>query len=449
MNLRAALPRIYGASLQAVEPGSAVKRFFARRGRILDAAGRRYDLDSVRKTFLVGAGKAGVPMARAIEDILGDRLDEGLVVVKKGFAASSPVRTRVLEAGHPEPDEAGFRAAQEVMDFLQSRIGPEDLLVVVLSGGGSALLPAPVEEISLRDKQATTALLLRSGAGIHEINAIRKHLSRLKGGRLLEYTSRCRVLTLILSDVVGDDLTSIASGPTAPDPTTFQDCLEILDRFRLRDRVPGSVRAYLEAGNASNETLKPGDPRFECVENLIVGSNILALQAAAEEALSLGFTSLILSSSLSGDTAQLARFFVSLAREAVKTGHPAAPPICLIGGGETTVKVRGDGKGGRCQEFALHCAAQIADWGKSRVLFAALGTDGNDGPTDAAGALATPDTVSRAGKQGLSAEDHLDRNDSYHFFAALDDLIVTGPTQTNVMDVYLALVGKNQESCSS
>ncbi len=442
VGLRDLLPGIYEAALGAVEPGSAVKRFLRRRGSLLEAADQSYDLGAFRRVFLVGAGKAGVPMSRAVEDILGDRLAGGMVVVKRGFGTARPVRTEVLEAGHPEPDQDGFEAARRLIDFLEEKLQADDLLMVVLSGGGSALLPAPVEGVSLDDKQATTGLLLRSGADIHEINAIRKHLSRLKGGRLLDYTRGCRVLTLILSDVVGDDLTSIASGPTAPDPTTFQDCLETLDRYRLLDRVPAAVRRYLQAAQTGKETAKPGDPRFDRVHNLIVGSNILALQSAASQARSLGLQPLILSSSLRGDCAELARFYVALAREVFKTSNPVGSPACLIGGGETTVKVRGEGKGGRCQEFALHCATQIADWGESPVLFAALGTDGNDGPTDAAGAIAAPDTVLRAAKQGLSARDQLERNDSYHYFKALDDLIITGPTQTNVMDIYLALIGR-------
>jgi hydroxypyruvate reductase len=391
-------------------------------------------------------GKAGVPMARAVEGILGDRLKEGFVVVKYGHGGRLE-KTQVREAGHPEPDAAGEAAALELIDFLRREASDRDLLLVVVSGGGSALTPAPTPDVGLKAKKDATSVLLRAGASIYEMNAIRKHLSRLKGGRLLEHAQGAQVAALLLSDVVGDDLSTIASGPTAPDPTTFADCLRIAEKYALRAGLPRPVMEHLQAGaraslqNPDLETPKPGNPMFDRVQNVIIGSNILALEAAAQEAKELGFTPLILSSSISGDTAEVAGVHAAIAREVVLSGHPVRRPCCLISGGETTVKVTGSGKGGRNQEFALWCARESRFWNESEVLFASLGSDGTDGPTDAAGAFATPLTAERASQLGMEVDEYLARNDSYAFFQALGDLIVTGPTRTNVMDVRFVLVG--------
>lgn len=441
VQLKEALQQIFRSALQAVDAEKAVAAAVQRRQEQLEIGTHHYDLGKFRKIFLVGAGKAAVPMARALETIVGDRLEAGRVVVKYGHGGSLE-KTQVLEAGHPEPDEAGARAAAELLSFLQQNLSAQDLLLVVISGGGSALLPAPVAGISLPDKQAATSVLLQCGASIQEMNAIRKHLSRIKGGRLLEHTQGARVAALLLSDVVADDMASIASGPTVPDPTTFEQCLEIVRRHQIEQALPEAVMNYLRAGAGgdSRETLKPGEPRFERVQNLIVASNGAALRAAAHKARSLGFTPLILSSSMQGNTEDVARVHVAIAREILTSGQPVAPPCCVISGGETTVKVTGTGKGGRNQEFALCCAREIAAW-DAPVLFASLGSDGTDGPTDAAGAFASPATARKAHSRHLSIQDHLARHDSYHFFQQLEDLIITGPTQTNVMDLRFILVG--------
>lgn len=440
--LRSVLERIQESALDAVDPEKAVSRFLRHQEEQLQVGNRTYPL-SGRRIFLAGAGKAAVPMARAVEHTLGERLEEGIVVVKYGHGGDLQ-KTSVLEAGHPEPDEQGAMAAHRLLSFLEEKLGPEDLLIVVISGGGSALLPAPVSPVSFEDKRKTTALLLKSGATIHEMNAVRKHLSRIKGGRLLDQTRGAQVASLLLSDVVGDDLASIASGLTAPDPSTFQQCLEIIKKYEIERDLPEPVLNYLRSGAAGSqdapETPKPGDPRFEKVQNVIVGSNIQALQAGAVMAAALGFHPLILSSSLTGNTSDAAQIHVAIAREILSTGNPVRPPCCIISGGETTVRLTGDGKGGRNQEFVLWCAREIAHWHRPGVLFASLGSDGNDGPTDAAGAVASPETARRAGALGLSIDDYLKRNDSFHFFQALGDLIVTGPTQTNVMDLRFVLI---------
>jgi hydroxypyruvate reductase len=297
----------------------------------------------------------------------------------------------------------------------------------------------------LADKQQVTRALIAGGADIREINAIRKHLSRIKGGRLLDFVNGAHVLSLVLSDVIGDDLSGIASGPTCPDPTTFGDCLDIIARYGLEDQFPASALAYLRAGAAGGpeappETPKPGDPRFERVRHVIVANNFRALEAASRTARQTGFQPLILTSSLEGDTGEAARFHVAVLREVLQHGHPLQPPACIITGGETTVKVKGDGLGGRNMEFVLHCALAVAGWEPRSLLIASAGTDGTDGPTNAAGAWADCATVARGRSLGLDAADYLRRNDSYRYFQRLDDLVITGPTRTNVMDLRLMLV---------
>jgi glycerate 2-kinase len=442
-DLRQILRHIYQHALRSVDPEAAVLRFLTRDGDTLRLADRHYRLSSFRRVVLVGFGKAGVPMARAVEDVLADRLERGLVIVKYGHGGQLQ-KTRVIEAGHPEPDEAGEAGAAALLALANS-LSTEDLLIVLISGGGSALVPAPVAGVSLDDKKKTTALLLKCGATIHEMNCVRKHLSRIKGGRLLNHVNGATVLALMLSDVVGDEMSTIASGPTVSDPTTFADALGILGRYDLEPQVPVSVRSYLERGTAGDreapETLKPQDAARLRVQNLIVGSNFLGLQAAAEKSRELGFTPLILSSSVEGNTEDVARVHVAVAREILATGNPLPRPCCLISGGETTVRVTGSGKGGRSQEFALWCARETAGWQEQRILFASLGSDGTDGPTDAAGAMADPSSVARGRVLNLSVDDYLTRHDSYNFFKPLDDLIVTGPTRTNVMDFRFVLIG--------
>jgi hydroxypyruvate reductase len=318
-------------------------------------------------------------------------------------------------------------------------------VVGVLSGGGSALLPCPVEGVSLEEKRKTTELLLASGATIQEVNAVRKHLSRIKGGQMARLAQPARLLVLVLSDVVGDDLSTIASGPAAPDPATYPECLEILDRYGLREAVPLSVRAHLEKGALGEipETPKPGDPVFARVHHLIVGNNLLALRGARQKAASLGYETLLLSSMIQGEAREVAKVHGAIAREIVRTAHPVTPPCCILSGGETTVTVRGRGLGGRNQEFALSAAVAIADLPQTVVLSG--GTDGKDGPTDAAGAIVDGTTVVRARGSGLDPLRSLAENDSYRFLERVGDLLRTGPTGTNVMDLHLLLVGERNK----
>lgn len=443
-DLKLSLEKIYQSALKAVDPEQAVKTFLNRDKNTLIADNRPYCIKD-RKIFLVGAGKAGIPMARAVEEILAEHLSSGIIVVPYHHKGQLK-KTTILEAGHPEPDNQGLQAGQEIVNFVNSTLTPKDLLLLVFSGGGSALLPAPSNKISLENKRKLTELLIKSGAEIQEINTIRKHLSRIKGGQLLNYTKGAQVIALLLSDIIGNDIPTIASGPTAADPTTFTDCIKIIKKYSIEKNIPKPIWNHLNEGvikkNNVIETPKPGDPCFKQVQHVIVGSNVLALEAAAHKAKQLGFSPMILSSSIAGDTSLAASMHVAIANEILHENHPLSAPCCLISGGETTVHVTGNGKGGRNQEFVLHCAQQIQNWKSSQVLFASMGSDGIDGPTDAAGAFASPDTAHRAQLKSLSINDYLNRNDSYHFFSQLQDLIVTGPTQTNVMDLRFVLITK-------
>jgi hydroxypyruvate reductase len=414
---------IVKAALAAADPTSAVER----------ALRARRDLDRYERIFVVGAGKAGGRMARAAEKVLGRRIFAGYVSVKDGDAA----RTRRIElrsCGHPVPDERGVEGARRIAELCEAA-GERDLVICLLSGGASALTPYPPPGIALAEKQETTKLLLACGADIHELNAVRKHLSLFKGGRLAKMAAPARVLTLILSDVVGDDLDTIGSGPTAPDLTTFADALAVLDKYGLRGRVPANVRKHLERGE--EETPKPGDEVFRRVENAIVGSNQKSLEAAARQAKQSGYRTLILASTIEGETRDVARMHAAIARQIAEHGQPVRRPACIVSGGETTVTIRGAGKGGRNQEFALAASLDIA--GLDRVLVMSVGTDGTDGPTDAAGAWVDGDTARAERRESAIAA--MESNDSYSFFESNGGLVKTGSTGTNVMDLHLVLVG--------
>jgi len=430
---------IFRHALRAVDPVTAVKRHLVLEPLKLRAGGQEYDLRRFRSIFVVGMGKASAAMAKAVEEILGDRLTGGQVNVKYGYVENLS-KVALHEAGHPVPDQAGLEGARKIVGLLE-RCGADDLVLCLISGGGSALLPLPVEGVTLEEKQEVTKLLLRSGVDIKEINAIRKHLSKVKGGHLARIASPATVVSLIVSDVIGDPLDSIASGPTAPDETTFSDCLEILSRHHLLGSVPPSIRRHLDAGVRGEipETPKRGDPVFERVQNVLIASNRIALDAACTRARELGYDAMILSSFVEGETREVARVHAAIAKEIRASGNPLAAPACVISGGETTVTVQGQGRGGRNQEFVLAAALDIA--GLERTVIFSAGTDGTDGPTDAAGAIADGDTLSRAKALGLNPRHSLAENDSYSFFERLGDLVTTGPTNTNVMDLHLILIG--------
>lgn len=430
---------IFDAALRAVDPAAAIHRHVVRDGNRLNTDGQGLNLDRFENVYVVGAGKAGSVMAGAMESVLGDRLTGGIVNVKYGH--STPLRrVEVLEAGHPIPDTAGVDGTEEIVELL-ALLDEDDLVFCLLSGGGSALLPLPAEGVTLQEKQAVTELLLQCGATINETNTIRKHISRVKGGQLARLAAPARLVSLVLSDVIGDPLDIIASGPTVPDESTYADCHSILEKYGLRDRLPATVTRHLEAGEKGTapETPGPGDPVFCRTQTVMVANNRQALDSARTEAQKRGYNPLVLSSSIDGETREVARVYAAMAREIERYGDPVRPPACVISGGETTVTLKGDGKGGRNQEFVLATVAGIA--GLERTVVFSAGTDGTDGPTDAAGAVADGYTLSRATEMGLDADACMNRNDAYHFFEPLGDLVMTGPTHTNVMDLRLLLVG--------
>lgn len=425
----------------AIAAGDAVwltRRALRREGTRLRVGDRVFDLGRTRRVLVVGAGKASGAMARAAEEALADLPVEGLVIVKTTGPGDG--RVRLVEAGHPIPDTRGWTAAAEIRRLVEAA-GPDDLVLCLMSGGGSALAPLPVAGLSLADKQTVTRLLLEAGATINELNAVRKHLSRLKGGQLARAAAPAPVVALLLSDVIGDPPDVIASGPTTADPTTFADSLAILDRYRLRGRVPQAARRHLESGAAGTmvETPKPGDPQLAGVTNVVIGNNSLVVEAALAEARRRGYAPLLLSRSTQGEAREVARVFAAVLEEVARSARPVGRPGCVLLAGETTVTVRGSGRGGRCQEFALAVAPALTRLEGTVVL--AAGTDGTDGPTDAAGAVVDATTAARARAAGLDPDRTLADNDSYHFFRALGDLVMTGDTQTNLLDLYLGLLG--------
>jgi glycerate 2-kinase len=433
-SLRKQALRIFRAALQAADPAQAVLSHVRMMDDSLIAGRHRYRLGEFQNIYVVGAGKASASMAAAVEGLLGGRIRGGLINTKYGHR----VRLRWIEChecGHPVPDRNGEIGAARLAE-IASLAGAKDLVICLISGGASALMPLPAPPVTLDEKRKTTRLLLECGADIHEINTVRKHISLIKGGQLARLAYPATVLTLILSDVLGDDPDVIGSGPTVPDRSTFAGAAAILEKYGIAKRVPPGVRKRIEEGLA--ETPKPGDPIFKRVRNLIVGSNRLAVDAAAREARSLGFRTMVLSTFLQGEAREVARVHAAIVKEIRAMGRPIAAPACVISGGETTVTIRGGGLGGRNQEFALAAALDIA--GLAGVVVLSGGTDGTDGPTDAAGAVADGSTVARAESAGLNAARYLATNDSYHLFEPLGDLIKTGPTGTNVADVQIVLI---------
>jgi hydroxypyruvate reductase len=434
------LEKIFSAGLRAVDPEEAVRRNVMLEANMLRVGDRSYSLSGFERIVVTGFGKGTAPMAKALEDVLGDRLSDGWITVKYGHGLQLR-RIRVMEAGHPIPDQAGLRATRFVLDRLEE-CTERDLVLCAFSGGGSALSPAPRSPVTLSDKQETTRLLLESGATINELNSLRKHLSLCKGGQLAKIAFPASIISLFLSDVVGDPLDVIASGPTVPDPTTFAECIGIIERYRLSDKLPHAVLKLLRDGAMGmiEETPKPGDAVFEKVRNLVVGNNRAALSASAKRARELGYSPLILSSFIQGEAREIAEVFTAIGKEIIVSGRPIPPPACILAGGEPTVAIRGNGKGGRNQELALAAALTIDGW--DRIALLSAGTDGTDGPTDAAGAFVDGSTCRSGREMGLNPQEYLDRNDSYNYFKPLGDLLVTGPTRTNVMDVICMLVDK-------
>ncbi|MGB5561465.1 MAG: glycerate kinase [Sedimenticolaceae bacterium] len=383
------------------------------------------------RTVVVGAGKGAAAMARAVEEHWQGPLS-GLVITRYGHGVPLD-RIELVEAAHPVPDAAGREAAGRILEMVEG-LGKDDLALCLISGGGSALLALPADGISLEDKQAVNKALLRSGANIGEMNCVRKHLSKIKGGRLAAAAAPARVVTLLISDVPGDDPSVIASGPTVADPTSFSDALAVLEKYGIEG--PKTVLDHLR--NAIDETPKPGDPRLKRAESVMLATAQDALEAAAAKAEAAGYRPVILGNSIEGESRDVALVHAGIAQQIVKHGQPASAPCVLLSGGETTVTVRGQGRGGRDAEFLL--ALAVALDGHPRIHAIACDTDGIDGTEDNAGAILTPTTLKRANQIGLNAKERLANNDGYEFFSALGDLVVTGPTRTNVNDFRAILI---------
>jgi hydroxypyruvate reductase len=438
--LRRDAKKIFLHAIRAADPQNVLSSQVVLRQNLLRIGDRRYPLPKYQRIWVAGTGKASAAMAVNLQRILGPRISGGLINVKYGHGQRLK-KIRIQEAGHPLPDEKGLAGAREMVRML-GNLSERDLVIFLISGGGSALLPYPIDGITLEEKQSTTNLLLGCGATIQEINTLRKHLSVIKGGGLAKIAYPATLVALILSDVIGDPLDAIASGPTVPDPTTFEDCARILNRYELWDKIPPSVAAHIREGveGKREETLKEGNPVFEKVYNLIVGNNLLAMRAAKKAAQTMGYRTLLLSSMVEGETREVAKVHAAIAKEVLLSGNPVPPPACILSGGETTVTLKGKGKGGRNQEFALATALEIAGWEEIMVLSA--GTDGTDGPTDAAGAFVDGKTLQRGKTMGLDPGSFLKENDSYSFFQKMGDLLITGPTGTNVMDLRILLIKK-------
>ena len=453
-----ALKDIFSTALRRADPYEMVRQHLSLQGESLvihrEEGQLALPLDRFSRILVLGAGKAGARMALAAEEVLGEHIDEGLVAVKRPDTAAGAAglrRIRLTEAGHPVPDANSVAAAREIAR-LCGDADEKTLIVNLISGGGSALLSLPLEwrrkneicRLSLAEKQQTTRELLASGAAIQEVNCIRKHLSAIKGGRLAGLMYPATSINLILSDVVGDRLDSIASGLTSHDQTSFAEAVEIVKHYGLEKKLPEAAMEILEAGGKGEipETPAKGDPAFSRAHNILIGTNLSSLRAAHARAQALSYHSLILSSQITGEAREIAKFYLGIARDIRKNGLPAAPPACIIAGGETTVTLRGGGRGGRNQEMALSFLRELnADPDTSEgIYFLAASTDGNDGPTDAAGAFASLELAEASREAGLDFGDYLGRSDSYSFFERIGGLHKTGLTGTNVCDLQILIV---------
>jgi glycerate 2-kinase len=424
----ASVARILAAAISAVEPGAAVQRFVQREGNLLQIKDCSYDLDEINNIKLLAFGKAAYGMLSPLSELLADHTPRTLLIPKHA-PLSTPAGMDVFPGGHPVPNEASLLAGQKILDFV-SDMDERDLLICLISGGGSALVTAPLPGLTLADIQALTSVLLECGARIDEINTLRRHLDRIKGGGVAKLASPARVVSLILSDVVNNPLADIASGPTAPDPSTLVDAINVIKHYHLRDKIPPAVIDILQ--NAP-ETSKPDDPLFVRVQNVVVGSNIQAAQAALLQAEVEGFHPYLLRTDLQGEAREAARELCAVLRWAWQRGEPVTRPFCIVAGGETTVTQHGTGRGGRNQELALAAVVELADFPDAMLV--TLATDGEDGPTDAAGAVVTGGSWRRADTLGLQPVEYLNRSDSYPFFEALGDLLKPGATGTNVNDL--------------
>lgn len=439
MNTREKSFKIFSTAIAAVQPALLVSKYLYIKKNTLSILGQQFLINSLPPIYIIGAGKASAAMAKIVEDILGNLVTAGIVVTKQ--AHSIPLQKIIcLEAAHPVPDELGIDATIKTLHLLQ-QVRPNDIVICLISGGASSLwIDLPID-ISLTDVQKTFELLLKSGATIDEVNTIRKHLSTIKGGQLIRYAPQANWYSFIISDVPGNDLSIIASGLTVPDTTTFGDAENILTKYNLHNLLPFSIAQHIDKGckGMISETPLKNDPIFLQVHNKVIGNNNMALQAAALTARQLGYCISFINKNMEGDAAIVGRKLVSLCKE-----YAGIKPTCFLLGGETTVTVKGKGKGGRNQQMALSALLQLAAYPhndhQNKITFLAAGTDGTDGPTDAAGAIADNNTLTIMKEKKLDPQAFFNNNDAYHFFEQTGGLLKTGATQTNVMDLVIIFV---------
>lgn len=437
MNYRLIAEQIFLAGINRVIPEQLITKMMALKNEKLQVGNLRFHLKKINKIYVIGAGKASALMAEEVEKILGDRVIEGHIVVKYGYSCKLKY-IRVTEAGHPVPESNGFEATRAILN-IAARAGHNDLVICLLSGGGSALLADFPEGSSPEEVIRVNNLLINSGASINEINTVRKHLSLVKGGQLAKVVYPATLLSLVLSDVIGDPLDAIASGPTTPDPTNFSQALSILEKYNILQSVPeGALKFLYEGENGIRpETPKQGDPVFEKTFNLIIGTNRLALEACKEKAEELKLNPYIIDDKVQGSSSDVAEFIVKTSLK-YKNDKNVSKPVCLLFGGEPTLKMTGKGLGGRNQHLALLCGIMVQNYPGITLLSA--GTDGTDGPTDAAGSVVDSETVSSAIAKKIDPEKYLKEFDSYNFFKKTGGHIITGPTMTNVMDIIVSIV---------
>jgi len=441
MNYREIAEEIFKAGIQRVLPEGLISKVMSLEDNHLILCGDNFDLDIIQNIYVIGAGKASASMALGVEKILGSRITEGHIIVKHGYSCKLK-HINVTEAGHPVPDSHSFKATSEIVN-IALKANEKDLVICLLSGGGSSLLADFPEGSSPKEMIILNDLLVNCGAGIHEINAVRKHLSLVKGGHLAKYVYPAKLVSLILSDVPGDHLDVIASGPTTPDSTTFHQALEVLDNYSLTASVPLPILKYLKEGNSGSrfETPKPLDNIFNSTSNYLIGTNKLALEAAKLKALEFNINSIIIDDKIQGDNSSVAEYVVETALK-FKNDSNEVKPVCLLFGGETTLKMTGRGLGGRNQHLALLCAAMLQN--NPGITLLSAGTDGTDGPTDVAGAVVDSDTIPDALSKFIEYAKFVREFDSYHFFKKAGGHIITGPTMTNVMDIIVVIVDESK-----
>jgi glycerate 2-kinase len=441
--LRSDLLSIAESAIASVSPYDAILGHLSLHNYTLSIDKERVYLENYKRIFILGAGKASLGMAAGLEKILGDKISGGLITAIDG-QQSALKRVKTITSAHPIPDQGSLMAASKTLEIAAS-LGAHDLAICLLSGGASAMWAKPAGNLTREDKIRVNRALINSGANIAEINTVRKHISAIKGGNLAKAAYPATTIALVISDVFDNDLGTIASGPTAPDPTTFRDAVSIIEKYGLRDKIPDSVMGYLKSGSRNEipETPKPGDKIFDRVTNFIIAENRRALEAASITARQLGYNTYVIPATVVGEARDAGRDLAKFMLRSLEAGKIISPPAVIISGGETTVTVRGKGKGGRNQELALSAGLEID--GRNNMVFASIGTDGIDGPTDAAGAMVDGGTINRGNAAGMQASQYLSTNNSYAFFEKLGDLIKTGPTGTNVMDMQLAVIGGQKE----